>query len=216
MRILGMAAVAARLARGICADAAYATNCLCDRSDYALCLCDWRFESLQTGHSGEINPGTLTSQRVNAGHILIRTALATRGPSIRPTLRSRHWNYLTRKIRKRHRRAPTASTQTRQSPELRRRAIQMFLDCRRTATEFGGQRDTERRQTRRCHARIWRQYLFRIRSVSDRDPPPARPFPLGNAELPETGRSLLLREIRFLMLCKRACQCQAAVNPDAK
>ena len=31
---------------GICADAAYATICLCDRSDHALCLCDWLFESL--------------------------------------------------------------------------------------------------------------------------------------------------------------------------
>jgi len=31
---------------GICADAAYATNGLCDRSDYALCLCYCPFESL--------------------------------------------------------------------------------------------------------------------------------------------------------------------------
>lgn len=33
----------------ICADAAYATNSLCDRSDYALCLCYCPFEPLLPG-----------------------------------------------------------------------------------------------------------------------------------------------------------------------
>jgi len=151
----------------------------------ALSPCNWSF-----GRNQSWNSDFTTRQRWTYFNPNSPCYSGTIYPS---TLRSRHWNYLTRKIRKRHRRAPTASTQTRQSPELRRRLFKCFWIAEGQPRNLAGQRDTERRQTpSRCHARFGGQYLFRIRSVSDRDPPPARPLsPGGTPNLPETGRSLI-------------------------